>query len=73
MQISSDVMDERNICRIFSVFNRQLTFNDLKDEDIERTKVRTQFYIEKLVDILQMRQNVEIKEVLWSNHFIKCI
>ena len=66
-------MDERNICRIFSVFNRQLTFNDLKDEDIERTKVRTQFYIEKLVDILQMRQNVEIKEVLWSNHFIKCI
>lgn len=45
-------MNERNICRTFSVLNRQLKFGNLKEEDVERVKVRTQFFLDKLVDIL---------------------
>ena len=52
LQASSSTMNERNICRTFSVLNRQLKFGNLKEEDVERVKVRTQFFLDKLVDIL---------------------
>ena len=54
MQVNSTTMNEKDICRAFSILNRQLMFKSLTEEDIHRTKVRTQFFLDKLSSIMQL-------------------
>ena len=64
-------MDERQICRTFSIINRQLRFSSLKSSDVDRVKVRTQFYIERLIEVLQTSGNPDASEILWANRFVR--
>ena len=73
MQVSSGVMNEKNICRAFSILNRQLKFKHLTEKDILRSKVRTQFFLDKITEIMQMGHQLDFKSVFWSNQFLTSI
>ena len=73
MQVSSTTMNEKEICRAFSILNRQLKFENLTEEDIHRTKNRAQFFLDKLSSLMQIGHALDFKSVFWSNKFLGSI
>jgi len=66
-------MNEKEICRAFSILNRQLKFDNLTEEDIHRTKNRAQFFLDKLSSLMQLGHALDFKSIFWSNKFLGSI